>query len=369
MISRLILHAPLNSLSLGNVSFNILRELYARKVQCVIFPKGPVDLSAYKVEPQFGAWIERAVNSRYQKFDRKVPTLAVWHIQGSELKPSDKQVLLSFHETDSPTEHEVNIVNQQDHTFFSSTWSVENFRSFGAQNVSFVPLGFDPDLAVPAKRLTSPDVTHWICVGKFEELRKLTGYKIRQWIAKFGGNPKHFLTLCVENPFYDRQRNGFNTEDLLNQVFQGQKPFNVNVLGRLKTNAEMAQLYQSADIDISSISRAEGWGLPGFNATCLGKWAVVTNVTAHKDWATPENAILIEPCGMAKAHDGFFFQDGGAFSSGNMYDFSQDAIIDGLERAAKLAKTPNPAGLELGQKMTYKATTDRLLSEIERISG
>jgi glycosyltransferase involved in cell wall biosynthesis len=363
MISRLILHAPLNSLSLGNVSFNILRELYARKVQCVIFPKGPVDLSAYKVEPQFGAWIERAVNSRYQKFDRKVPTLAVWHIQGSELKPSDKQVLLSFHETDSPTEHEVNIVNQQDHTFFSSTWSVENFRSFGAQNVSFVPLGFDPDLAVPAKRLTSPDVTHWICVGKFEELRKLTGYKIRQWIAKFGGDPKHFLTLCVENPFYDRQRNGFNTEDLLNQVFQGQKPFNVNVLGRLKTNAEMAQLYQSADVELG-LSRSEGWNLPSFNATALGKWSIVSDCTAHKDWATADNAILVEPTGMVKAVDNFFFVENAPFSSGNMFTFADDAFPAALEEAAKRAKTPNPAGEKLRETFTWKRTVDGILEKI-----
>lgn len=134
--NRLILSIALNRLSIGQVGYNIARELYRRKMQCVIFPKGPVDLSAYKVDPQFGAWIERAVNDRLKRFDRKVPTLSCWHVNGSEFKPSDDQYLLSFHETTSPSDHEINIVNQQSHTFFSSSWSVDNFQTYGGRNVS-----------------------------------------------------------------------------------------------------------------------------------------------------------------------------------------------------------------------------------------
>lgn len=367
MIQRLIFNAPVSALSIGQVSFNVLRELYRRKIQVAYFPIGGVDFSAYRLDPQFGAWIEQAVNNRYQRLDRKVPTLRIWHIRDSEMRLSDCQALLSWHETDSPQPAEVSVVNHQDHTFFTSSWSVDNFKTFGANNVSFVPLGLDPDFTPPSQRSLSPDITHWVCVGKWEELRKMTGTKIAAWIKRYGGKRNHQLTLCVDNPFYRRETCGFTTEDLMNQTFAnaGGKPFNVNVLPRLKTNAEMLQLYQSADLDISSIARAEGWNIPGHTVTCFGKWSVVTNVTAHKDWATPDNAILIEPSGMVKAADNVFFREGDQFNAGNMYDFTMDSIVDGFERAEKKAKIPNEAGLAMGRSMTYAKTVDQILSVLE----
>jgi hypothetical protein len=359
MIQRLNLSVPFSHLSLAQVSFNIVRELYRRKVQCAIFPRGNVDLSAFTVDKTFGGWLEQSVNNRYKKVDRKVPTLNIWHINGSEFRLSDKQYTLSFHETDSPTEHEVNIVNQQDFTFFSSSWSVDNFRSYGAQNVGFVPLGLDEDFKPTS--IPTRDTIHWICVGKYEEMRKMTTLKIQAWIKKYGGNRAHQLTLCVNNPF-------FRPEDmnaLYQRAFNGNKPFNVNVLPHLKTNAEMNQLYNSADIDISGISRSEGFNIPAHTATALGKWSVVTNVTAHKDWATAENSILIEPTGMVPAVDNIFFHKGAPFSQGNFYDFTIDSIVEAFDRAEKKAKIPNESGRNLATEQTYKRTVDQILVKIE----
>lgn len=380
MIQRLILNCPLNPLSLGQVSFNILRELYKRKVQVALFPIGGVDLSAYRVDPQFGAWIEQAVNQRYQRLDRKVPTLKIWHIRDGETRLSDRQCLLTWHETDSPQPVEIALLNHQDHTFFTSSWSVDNFRTFGANNVSFVPLGLDEDFTPSDRRLVSPDITHWICVGKHEELRKLTDLKIRVWMKRYAGRRDHQLTLCINNPFYRKQQLsngqivGFDMNDVYARLFgaadwQKAKPFNVNVLPALRTNAEMLQLYRSADVDLSGIARSEGFNIPAHTATCLGKWSIVTACTAHKDWATAENSVLIEPSGMIKGVDGLFFHEKGDFSVGNMYDFTEAAIDEAFTRAEKLAKTPNPAGEKLRTTHTYAATVDRLLAEIERVSG
>ena len=356
--SKLILNIALNSLSIGGVGFNLLRELYKRKVQCIVFPKGNVDLSAYKIDPQFGAWIERSINDRLKKYSREIPTLSCWHINGSEFKPSDRQYLLSFHETDFATDYEVNVVNQQDATFFSSSWSVSNFQQYGSQNVSFVPLGLDEDF-IQLKQPTLP-ITHWGIVGKWEDLRKMTTFKIQTWIKKYGGNPKHQLTLCVTNPF-------FRPEDmnaLYSRAFNGNRPFNVNVLPYLKTNVEMNQLYNSFDVDLSGTARSEGFNIPAFTATALGKWSIVTNCTAHKDWATATNSILVEPKGMVPASDSIFFVPGQPFSQGNMYDFSEESLIEAMEKAEKLAKTPNTEGRKLAETFTYKRTVDEILAKI-----
>lgn len=358
--NRLIVSCPINSLSLGQFSYNVLRELYRRKVQCSIFPKGNVDLSAYKVEPQFGAWIERAVNDRLKRFDRKVPTLALWHVNGSELKPSDRQYLFSFHETDSPTEVEVNIVNQQDATFFSSNWSVSNFETYGARNVSFIPLGFDEDFTEIKHRALPREITHWTLTGKVEQ-RKNTQLIIQQWIKRYGGDKRHQLTTCVTNPFLQPEHmNAFYAS-----CFGGKpQPFNVNPLPYMKTNAEMNTLYNATDIDLSGFSSAEGWGLPAFMCTALGKWSIVTNCSAHKDWATAANAILIEPGEMRPVYDGVFFHQGQPFSQGNVYAFKAEQLQAAFDIAEKKAQTPNPEGRKLASTFTYAKTVEQILAKI-----
>lgn len=360
MIQRLNLHLPISALSIGQVSFNILRELYRRKVQCVIFPYGNPDLSAFKVDEPFGKWIESCVNNRYKKVDRSVPTLAVWHIAESQFKPSDRQYLLSFHECDSPTDAEINLVNQQDHTFFTSSWSVDNFQTYGAQNVSFVPLGLDEDFKPSNRRLIPDDQTHWLLVNK-AEYRKNTEMIVKTWCAKYGGKKEHLLTLAVTNPFYKKEQ----MEAFYARCFNGRsKPFNVNLLPILRTNAEMNSLYNSADVCLSGFARSEGWNIPAHTCAALGKQVIVTNVTAHKDWATPENAILVEPTGMVPCYDGVFFHPNQPFNQGNFYDFTTDQLVAAMERAEKVARTPNLEGLKLAEKFTYKRTVDEILAKI-----
>ncbi len=357
--SKLILNVPLNSLSLGNVSYNIIRELYRRKINCIIFPKGQVDLSAYKIDATFNAWLERSISDRFNKVDRHIPTLSVWHIQDSQFKPSDRQYLFSFFETDSPTSDEVNVINQQDHTFFSSNWSVSNFQQYGANNVSFVPLGLDEDFQVIPTRQVSDQIIHWGAVGKVES-RKNTVLIVQEWVKRYGDNPKHQLTLAITNPFLQPEH--MNT--IYGQCFMGkQKPFNVNILPRLKTNQEMNRLYNSFDVDIGA-SSSEGWNLPSFTATALGKWSIVTNCSAHKDWATIENAILIEPTDMRPVYDGVHFHEGQPFSQGNVYTVTATQLDEAFTRAEKVAKTPNPAGRRLATEFTYKRTVDEILKQI-----
>ncbi len=357
---KLIVHCPLNSLSLGQVSYNILRELYKRKVQVVLFPKSDaVDLGAYRPDPPFSQWLERAVQSRFTKLDRKVPTLMLWHINESQFKASDRQVLFSFHETDAPTEHELNLVNQQDHTFFSSSWTVDKFQTYGAPNVSFAPLGLDEDF-VPAEVRRSPHLTHWVLIGKAEQ-RKNTQLIIQTWLKRYANKPSHRLTLCITNPFFKPEV----MDTFYRSCFpDGKRPANVNVLPYLKTNAEVAQLANATDIDLSGFSSAEGWNLPAFNATALGKWSIVTNCSAHRDWATPANSILVDTSEMRPVYDNIFFRQGAPFNQGNIYKVTAEQLEEAMGRAEKLAKVHNDEGAKLRETHTYAKTVDAILAKL-----
>ena len=362
MIDKLIIHAPTNSLSLGNVSYNILRELFKRKIQCAIFPR-QVDLGAYNVPLDFKNWLEFSINNRFTKYNKNIPELAIWHISNSEAKHGNRQYLFTFHETSSPTNEEINIVNQQEHTFFSSNWSVDNFKTYGANNVSFVPLGFDEDFSI-INGAGNDKIIHWGLIGSKFEGRKNTELTIKTWIKKYGSNPKHMLSLAVTNPFFNKQAHGFDTNDILNQIFAGNKPFNVNILPYLKTNIEMNQTYNSLDIDLTGLSSSEGFNLPAFNCTALGKWSAVTNFSAHKDWATDKNSILIEPKSMRPVYDGKFFVEGQPFNQGSISQITENQIIEAMEKVEPLAKTINIEGLKLQKEFTYSKTVDKILEKI-----
>lgn len=366
MLQKLVVTAPVSQLSLGQVSYNILRELYRRKVQIVWFPIGNPDFGAFKGDSQFAAWLQHGANNRLTKLDRKVPSFRLWHLNGAEQKLTDRQFTFSFHECDQATDAEINIANQQDGTFFSSSWTVDTFRTYGARNVSFIPLGHDEDFQPLPYRLTPEDETHWVLAGTKFEQRKNTELIVKTWVKRYGGNPKHKLTLAVTNPFFQPPNAQQDMmPSLYNACFEGKpKPFNVNILPLLRTNAEMNQVYNSADICLAGLSSSEAWNIPSFTTTALGKWSIVLNCTAHKDWATSENSILVEPAGMRPVYDGVFFQQGAPFNQGNIYSVTAEQIDTAFTEAEKRAKTPNPAGQKLRETFTWAKTVEQILEKI-----
>ena len=56
---NLIFNAPINNLSFGNVSYNVLREFYKQDDKVVIFPiGGNTDFAAFdKIDQDFKSWI------------------------------------------------------------------------------------------------------------------------------------------------------------------------------------------------------------------------------------------------------------------------------------------------------------------------
>lgn len=353
----MIVDCPINSLSIGQVSINILRELIKRDKVSAIFPvSDDADFSAYdKLDPNTRNKIIELARQRIQRLDRNDPVLKIWHISGSERKVADNQFLYTFYETDSPTIEEVSICAQQNHVFFSSSESAEYFKQSGLRNVSYVPVGFDPDFHKVEKEYLGPDIIHFGLCGKWEK-RKNTSRIINLWLKKFGNNNKYQLSCLVDNPFFKPEM----MAQLKVEAMEGKHWSNINFLPRLTKNSEVNDFVNAIDVDLSGLSSSEGHNLPSFNATALGKWSVVSNCSAHKDWANDKNAILIEPEGKIPAVDGVFFHQGGAFNQGNFYKISDEAIVEGMERSLEKAKTPNEEGEKLQNEFSYEKMVDKI---------
>ena len=353
---KVLVEAALNNLSFGNVSVNILKQLYKKNIEIGLFPISDINIDAFSLDQDFKKYIEDAVNSRYNFLSEDIPSLKLWHINGADNRKNKNQFLYTFYECNQPTEIETAIVANQEKTIFSSTYARDHFLNKGLENCEAVPLGLDDTFKVTDKTYMQ-DCVHFGLMGKYEN-RKHTQKIIQTWLKKYGNNNKYLLTCCINNPFFQPEQ----MKGLINQTLQGKHYNNINFLPHLATNSEVNEYLNSIDIDLGGLSGGEGWNLPSFNATCLGKWSVVLNSTSHKDWATKENSILIEPSGEIAVSDGVFFNQNQPFNQGTFYSWTEEEAISAMELAESKVGQVNTEGVKMGDKMTYEKTVDSILS-------
>jgi hypothetical protein len=361
-MQKIVFELPLNSLSYGNVSLNILREAFRirNSLNVSIFPiAGKIDIESFdKLDEEFKDWIIEKFNKRFdsENFSKESKTIKIWHLNGSEMRVgTGNQILYTFHETSEPTDLEVTLCSLQDKVVFSSKYSCDKFKDKGLDNIFHIPPGFDPDLT-ETNRAYLPNKIHFGLMGKWEH-RKNTAQILKCWAKKYGNNFDYQLTCCVNNPFIKTQ----DLNNIISNTLEGKRYGNINFLPYLKTNSEVNDLLNSLDIDLTGLSGAEGWNLPSFNATALGKWSIVMNHTAHKDWATEKNCILVEPDNEVDITDGMFFKKGSDFNQGIKYTVSDEKIIEKMELSESYSNNINKEGKKLKSKFSYKKTFKEIL--------
>lgn len=359
-MQNLIYKGAINPLSFGNVSYNLLKAIYKKGISISFFPYGDkLNLESFdKVEDDFKQWLVTSAQNRFHTVNKDMPCINQWHLNGSESRVGKHQALFTFYETDEPTLIEQAICKMQDQCIFSSKHAYQSFKDAGCDNVHYVPIGFDEDFHETGEEYLK-DKVHFGLMGKFEN-RKNTAQIIKNWAKKYGNNYDYQLSCCVNNPFMKNE----DMNKLISSILDGKNYGNINFLPHLKTNSEVNEFINAIDIDLGGLSGAEGWNIPSFNATALGKWSIVMNHTSHKDWANSKNSILIEPEYTEEIYDNTFFHKGAAWNQGSMNKISDEKMISLFENSEKKAKTKNKEGLKLQKDFTYEKTLNQILEII-----
>ena len=360
---RLTVESPVNQLSFGNVTYNILRQLWRKGVDVNWFPLGGnADFKSFdKIDSEFSSWLQASANNANEKINLKSPCFKLWHLNGSHTRVGAKQALYTFYELDQPTPTEINLAKFQDKIWFSSNYAANAFKEYGV-NADVLPVGFDEDFFKTGKKYMDENITHFGLMGKFEK-RKHTEKIIKLWLKMYGNDNSYQLSVCVTNPFFKEDE----MKSILSSCLEGKRYTNINFLPYLTKNSEVNELLNSIDVDLTGLAGAEGWNLPAFNATCLGKWSVVLNATSHKDWATKENSILVQPNGKEPCYDGKFFTEGAPFNQGNIYTWNSDEVSQAIEKAAQKKGQNNTEGEKLKDKFSYSRSVDILLEGVKEL--
>lgn len=353
---------PINTVSFGQISTLICRELFFNKKQINLIPIGNPDLSTQtNISQDFADWLQKSISESLANLSKKDKIFKLWHLNGSFESYSNEQILLSFYELDQPTKVELNTVKNNNKVLFSSKETVDLYNQFGCNNVEYIPLAFDKyNFNTVDKTYFTDDRIVFNLVGKLEK-RKHHLKIIQLWANKFGNNKKYTLQCSIFNPFMKPE----DQDSLISQALNGKSYFNINFLPFMAQNKIYNDFLNSGNIVIG-MSGGEGWGLPEFHSVAMGKHSVIMNAHGYKSWATKDNSILINPNSKIECYDGIFFHKGAPYNQGNIYDFNGDDFISGCEEAIKRSESNkiNKNGLELQKVFSSEKLLQNVLSHL-----
>lgn len=356
-MSKLTFNLPLNPTSFGQISLCLLRELFEQQEDICLLPISDPQLQHESRNTKFFQWIDNSVANFYPQHNRSSnPTFRLWHINQSLNFLSNNQTLLTFHETDSLTESEINIINNQDRVLVTCQSSLDLFKEETDAIINKIHLPFDKyNFFKRERRQTGDDRIVFTLVGKYEPLRKRHDKVISAWVKEFGDNHKYELRCAISNPFYEEDEFKYCIKQVIKKNY-----FNVQFLGWAVQNNLYNDLLNQTDIVIGMGN--ESWGLPEFHAIGLGKHGVILDCLGHQEWATGRNSCLVRPSGMIPADNDKFFQKGHKFNQGNFYDFDEtDFIASCYQAIENYNKNPiNENGLNIQNEFTTQKFVNNL---------
>ena len=361
-MSSVAFNVPINSVSFGQISTLLLKTLHKKVLagedlpEVKLFPLGgQVDLSAQNKDDLFELWLQKRTVDALENHTKDDPCFKLWHLHGSMESFSKEQTLLSFYELDSPTKSELNVA-KNNRTFFSSKYTCDVFRSSGVK-CEHIPLAFDDfNFKTIDKDYFEDGRIVFGVVGKMEK-RKRHGKILKAWAKKFGNDKKYALHCALYNHFLSPEQNNA----FVHEALDGEQYFNINFLNYMGENEVYNDFLNSSHVVIG-MSGGEGWGLPEFHSTAIGKHSIIMNAHGYKEWANKENSILVDPSGKTDSEDGVFFHKGGNHNQGQIFDFNDDDFISACEEAIKRVKD-NPVNEE-GFKLQKEFTKEKLLNNV-----
>lgn len=360
---NLNLFCPINTLSYGVLSLNFLEGLYKNNFNLALHLIGPLGFPESK-----RALLETTIqNSAF--YDTKAPCLKIFHAHAlKDMVGRGPQIGMIIFELFPLQEVEVHQINSLDLLIVPTQWAKDVCLSSGVKiPVEVVNLGVDRtifnDELVPNNDIYNDTATKFLMCGKFE-IRKGHDICVEVFNKAFNVGDNVRLIINCHNPFIGDDGNK-QWQDMYILSPMGHK---IHVFGdRLNNQNNVAGLMLSVDCGLF-VSRAEGWNLPLLEMMSCGKHVITTNATAHTEFVSKENAMLVDVGPLEDAYDGVFFHGQGQWPS--LTADSEEQIITHMREVHKLKQSgqlqKNIKGIETAKKFSWDKAAEKLMVVLKR---
>lgn len=347
-MQKLNMACPIGITGYGITSFNIYKSLKKLGVDIRLFSIGTATLETEEFKQSI---IEDIL--KQQIFDKADPCFKIWHqFDLANRIGNGKYAALTFFETDKLKATEKQMINNTDSILVASSWAKNVLLENGVTTPIVVcPLGVDPTIFNDSvNSIVKRDESKYVFlnVGKWE-VRKGHDLLVEVFNDAFTENDNVELWMINHNPFLNSDDN-LKWVNLYKNSKLGSK---IQIIQRLATHSDLAKVIAMSDCGIFP-ARAEGWNneVPEFMA--LNKPVILTNYSAHTEYATNDNAFLLDIDGLEPAKDDKFFDGYGNWA--NLSDNFYEQAVEKMRYVYKNNIRTNPNGLLTAEKLTWDNT-------------
>lgn len=343
------LNVPINTLSYGLTSFNILRELLKIDVNVALWPigKSEVDSQAHPLGQKI---VESAINNGRYFENPQATCLRIFHqFSMAERIGTGRAIGFPIFELDTFNEVEKRHLRSLDQIFVTSEWGREVIKNNGIDvTCSVVPLGYDPEIFKPSEnRVVRNKAFTFGNVGKYEK-RKGHDELVEIFNKAFEPSDDVQLLIACENPFPNSGVDEFKKRAKMTKM--GDK---IRFIPRLQSQLELADFYTICDCMVFP-SRAEGWNLPLLESLAMNKICIATNYSAHTEFCTSLECYLVNIDKLEPANDGIWFHGQGNWAS--IGDYEKEQFIRYMRLAQRDRQVMNP----IAGKFTWANTAAKI---------
>jgi glycosyltransferase involved in cell wall biosynthesis len=317
---KLNLFSPIGHTGYGITSANIAKALYYYNVDLYLFLIGK---NIYPNNEEEKVFFSDLVN-KSKNFPYYAPSLKIWHQfdLATSVGKGDYYVY-PFFELDKFPEHEIHMMNYADYVFATSKWAKTVLLNNGVKKPIYIaPLGVDTSIFKPPVKIKFEQNNYiFFNIGKFEK-RKSQDFIIEAFSKAFTQSDNVELRLIPQFEILQESQK----KDLDNAINSSPLKDKIKLYNRLPTQYDVANFIWSGDCGLY-LSRAEGWNNEILETMALNKPVIVSNYSAHTEYCTDKNSLLVDIDQLELAQDNVWFHG----NSGKWAKLGQNQLAQTIE--------------------------------------
>jgi len=347
--------APINPLGYGVVGYNLFLALLEKGVDIKLWPIGNVECP-----PSAIPLIQKAFDTR-SEYDPTAPSLRVWH-QHDLAQHVGHGIHIGFpiFELDRFTAAERGELTSMDMLFVCSDWAkgvvLNECPHIDSDNVVVIPLGVDRNIFHENVGQPDPNWTTFLNIGKWE-YRKGHDVICEAFSQAFQPKDRVRLWMMNHNPFLSDEQ-AREWEDMYKSSPMGDR---VNFLPRVQTHEEVAKVMSEANCGVFP-ARAEGWNLELLEMMAMGKQVITTDYSAHTEFCTPMNSLLIRVDDMEDAYDGVFFDGKGEGQWAKLDHKQVEILATFMSQVHKYPDQGNDVGIQTSKQFSWANAAKKIVA-------